>query len=220
MSNRPTVSEPTVVVPVKAFSAAKARLAGALDDGRRAALARAMADRVVTAARGLPVVVVCDDEAVAAWARARGATVVWQPGAGLNPAVSAAVEWCAERDVAEVVVAHADLPFADDLRTLAGFAGVTLVPDRHRDGTNVLALPAAAGFRFAYGPGSFARHRAEAERLGLAVRVLDDTALSWDVDHPEDLRGLPAEWPAVATAEAPTPDRHRPDDHRPNRRGG
>jgi hypothetical protein len=30
---------------------------------------------------------------------------------------------------------------------------VTLVPDRRLDGTNVLGLPADAGFRVTYGPG-------------------------------------------------------------------
>ena len=40
----------------------------------------------------------------------------------------------------------------------------TLVPDRRLDGTNVLAVPTEAGFRFAYGAGSFGRHRAEAQR--------------------------------------------------------
>jgi 2-phospho-L-lactate guanylyltransferase len=88
------------------------------------------------------------------------------------------------------VVAHGDLPLARDLAALAQRGGpqvVTLVPDRHGDGTNVVVLPAGCGFRFAYGPGSFARHRAEAARLGLAVEVVHDPHLGWDVDHPADL---------------------------------
>ena len=70
--------------------------------------------------------------------------------------------------------------------------GVTLVPDRYGNGTNVIALPTGAGFRFSYGPGSFARHRAEAERLGLPVRVLDLPDLAWDVDEPADMVPTPA----------------------------
>src|SRR5688572_6668088 len=66
-----------VLVPVKAFGAAKGRLAPALDAGSRAALAERMATRVLAAAAPLPAVVVCDDEGVAAWARACGASVVW-----------------------------------------------------------------------------------------------------------------------------------------------
>ena len=67
------------------------------------------------------------------------------------------------------------------------FDGVTIVPDRRGDGTNVLALPTAAPFVFAYGTGSARRHQAEAERLGLPVRVVPDDALGWDIDTPDDL---------------------------------
>src|SRR5664280_521203 len=78
-----------VLVPVKAFSQAKRRLHLALSEPERAELARAMADRVVSAAHPLPVVVVCDDNEVAEWARARRALVVWEPGRGLDGAVEA-----------------------------------------------------------------------------------------------------------------------------------
>ena len=84
-------------------------------------------------------------------------------------------------------MAHADLPHARDLTVVRGFAGITLVPDRHRDGTNVMCIPADCGFRFAYGPGSFARHKDEVARIGLALRVLTDDALAWDIDTPDDL---------------------------------
>ena len=84
-------------------------------------------------------------------------------------------------------MAHGDLPMARGLADLEAFDGVTLVPDRHGDGTNVLRLPATSGFRFSYGPGSFQRHRAECARLGLAVRVLCVPSLAHDVDWPADL---------------------------------
>jgi 2-phospho-L-lactate/phosphoenolpyruvate guanylyltransferase len=86
-----------------------------------------------------------------------------------------------------IVVAAGDLPLATDLAWAARFQGVTLVPDRRRDGTNVITVPADSGFRFAYGPGSFARHLEEAHRLDLDVRVVHSSPLSWDVDLPEDL---------------------------------
>ncbi|HYI60424.1 MAG TPA: 2-phospho-L-lactate guanylyltransferase [Acidimicrobiales bacterium] len=183
-----------VVVPVKAFRTAKVRLAAALDPAARAELARQMATLVVAAAAPLPVTVVCDDEEVAAWARGLGVTVAWTPGLGLDGAVEAGVEAVAATGADRVVVAHADLPLARDLAPLADGPRdeVTLVPDRRQDGTNVIVLPARCGFRFAYGPGSFARHRAEAARLGLAVRTIRDARLGWDVDLPTDL-DLPTE---------------------------
>ena len=93
----------------------------------------------------------------------------------------------AERGVERVIVAHADLPLATHLGWVGDFDGVTLVPDRRDDGTNVICVPAGSGFGFAYGPGSFGRHHAEAERLGLPVRVVRERRLGWDVDHPADL---------------------------------
>ena len=81
---------------------------------------------------------------------------------------------------------------ADFITAVAAFAGITIVPDRRNDGTNVLCLPTDAGFRFAYGPGSFARHHAEARRIGLAVRVAPDRLLGADVDLPSDLADLVA----------------------------
>jgi 2-phospho-L-lactate guanylyltransferase len=180
-----------VLVPVKAFADAKVRLADVLAPAEREALARTMAEGVLRAARPLPVTVVCDDEGVADWARSHGATVVWTPGQGLNGAVQAGVAALQDQGVRQAIVAHADLPFAADVTSLAWFAGVTLVPDRHDDGTNVACVPVDSGFTFAYGPGSFARHRVEARRLGLPLRILRDPALGWDVDNPVDLEGVP-----------------------------
>lgn len=177
-----------MVVPVKAFSRAKARLADVLSPPERAELARSMATTVVGAAAPLPVVVVCDDDEVRAWAEELDVEVLWTPGLGLNGAVAAGIAHLAARGVERAVVAHADLPRARDLAWVADVAAdVAIVPDRHGDGTNVMALPTGAGFELAYGPGSCAAHRAEAERLGLAVEVVVDPALGWDVDRPEDL---------------------------------
>ena len=162
-----------VLVPVKAFANAKQRLADVLDPAARVALAMAMADTVLQAAGPLRAAVVCDDDEVRTWAEGQGAEVIWTPGLGLNGAVAAGVAHLARNGVDRVIVAHADLPLATELAWLADTDGVTLVPDRHRDGTNAACIPSDAGFSFAYGAGSFAAHRAEATRLGLhaAARV-------------------------------------------------
>ena len=187
MSSPPLPDVPTaVLVPVKAFHAAKVRLAPALDAAARAELARAMATTVLAAAAPLPVWVVCDDEGVLSWAVEQGAFTLWRPGLGLNGAVRSGVDELA-KVFSRVVVAHADLPHATELAPVADFDGVTLVPDRRGDGTNVACVPADAGFGFAYGPGSFRRHCAETERLGLPLRVLEEARLGWDVDVPADL---------------------------------
>ena len=179
-----------VLIPVKAFHQAKKRLGPALSDMERVALVRAMASHVVSACAPLPVAVVCDDEGVARWASDLGATVMWEPGKGLNAAVRAGVERLAGAGAKWVTVAHGDLPRARGLGVLPHHEGVTLVPDRRDDGTNVLRIPTGSDFHFAYGPGSFRAHRAEATRLGLAVRVLRDPDLAYDVDWPADVAEL------------------------------
>jgi 2-phospho-L-lactate guanylyltransferase len=180
-----------VLVPVKAFGEGKVRLSAALPPPERVALVRTMAERVLAAARPLPVAVVCDDREVATWARDLGALVIWEPGRGLNDAVEDGVAHLARLGVDRITVAHADLPLATDLSWISEFDGVTLVPDRREDGTNVIGVPSDAGFVFSYGPGSFARHVAEAQRLGRRHRIVRSTLLSWDVDLPDDLAVAP-----------------------------
>jgi 2-phospho-L-lactate guanylyltransferase len=89
------------------------------------------------------------------------------------------------------VIAHADLPFATTFDHVVGTADeVVIVPCHRNDGTPVLSVPVSAPFQFSYGDGSFARHRAEAERLGLPLRIVRDDALAFDVDVPADLERL------------------------------
>ncbi len=187
-----------VLMPVKAFSVAKARLRGHLSADARARLARWTADRVLAAASPLPVFVACDDDEVAEWARAHGAAVAWGPGLGLNGAIDAAVTEVAAAGFTRVTITHADLPDPRGLASLGRGAAVTIVPDRHGDGTNVLSRPVAVHVPAQYGPGSFARHLAAALATGAPVTVRHDPFLSVDIDtaadlaHPTVARLLPA----------------------------
>jgi len=176
-----------VLVPVKAFADAKARLSSVLAPDQRKALARWTAERVVGAAGKLPVYVACDDDEVAKWAVDRSAIVLWHPGAGLNGAVTRSVKQLAQEGVTHVVVAHGDLPLAHELGALITPGAITLVPDAHRDGTNVLALPTDLGYSFSYGAGSFQRHLELALAGGHRTIVRRDPQLARDIDTPHDL---------------------------------
>jgi 2-phospho-L-lactate/phosphoenolpyruvate guanylyltransferase len=180
------VTSTAVLVPVKAFGQAKRRLSDVFDPDERAELAQRLATIVVRAASPLTVAVVCDDPGVAMWAAGLGALVLREPGRGLNAAVAAGVEQLGALGAQRVIVAHGDLPLAIDLASIDRGA-ITMVPDARHDGTNVIALPVDAGFEFAYGPGSFERHLAEAMRCGYEPVVVDDDALALDVDLPVDL---------------------------------
>lgn len=191
LSQAPEDPATAVIVPVRSFAGALSRLTGMLGERRCHDLMRLMASRVVAAADGLPVHVATDDAEVAAWASDLGAEVAPVGRPGLSIAVSVTVDRLAAAGIERAVVAHADLALARTLRPAVG-SGLVIVPDRRRDGSNVLCVPTDCGFRFDYGPGSFHRHVAEAERLGLAVTVVNDDALAADMDYPEDLLALPA----------------------------
>ena len=176
-----------LLVPLKSFAQAKARLSASLADEARVALVQRLAAGVLSAAGALPSYVVCDDGAVADWSVRRGATALYAPGLGLNGAVSAGVDLLGELGFGLVVVAHADLPFVEGLDQFGVEGAVTIAPDRREDGTNVMALPTGTPFRFSYGPGSFDHHRLEAARLGLRTTIVRDTRFATDVDLPADL---------------------------------
>ena len=180
-----------VLIPVKRFRLAKRRLAGLLDDDQRVTLAQWLAGRVVAAARPAPVFVACEDEAVAAWADAAGAEVLWTPGLGLNGAVESSRMTISGKGFDHLVIAHSDLPLARQLTGLAAERTITLVPDRRGTGTNVLCLPVEARIAISYGPGSFDAHLGQALAAAggapLAVEVRRDPRLALDVDTPEDL---------------------------------
>jgi 2-phospho-L-lactate/phosphoenolpyruvate guanylyltransferase len=174
-----------LLVPIKAFALAKQRLSPVLTAPERSELARWLAERVVRAARHVPVYVVCDDQSVRLWADGVGASVLWTAQRGLNGAVNDGVGAITRAGYDHVIVAHADLALPEGLidTVRSGFA--TFVPDRRRDGTNVMAFPTAMPIEASYGPGSFVRHCTAALRQPNEVRP--DTHLSLDLDAPSDL---------------------------------
>jgi 2-phospho-L-lactate guanylyltransferase len=181
-----------IVVPLRSFTLGKARLAAALSEQQRETLARSMAECVVNAAGGRPVVVVSSAAEVVAWAREREYDVVDDPGS-LDAAASAGRDWAIDRALSRYAVVHADLPLARSLDAVVtdGDAAVAvIVPDHRNDGTPVLSLPTRVPFTFAYGPDSAARHADEARRRSLTVRLLRDAELAFDVDVAADLEAL------------------------------
>ncbi|KRO43856.1 MAG: 2-phospho-L-lactate guanylyltransferase [Actinobacteria bacterium] len=195
--HRSSLTRGAVVLPIKGFNNAKARLESVLSAENRASLAAFTAGGVLEAAEGMDTFVVCDSDDVAQWARERGAMVVRQHSAGLNGAVTNGVDTASHKRE-WVLIAHSDLPFPQDLLSIIDLddvtTSVTIVPDRHGDGTNVLVIPVGSGFTFHYGPGSYAAHQAESQRLGLPVRVITHDQLGLDIDTPDDLAQLPASW--------------------------
>jgi 2-phospho-L-lactate guanylyltransferase len=191
-----STSNIAVVIPIKAFEQAKDRLSSVLSADQRKHLARTTALGVIESVRPASLFVVCDNPEVSQWATSHGATVVHESEPGLNSAVQAGIT--AAQSFDRVMIVHGDLPLPRRLRELldsnVASNTVTIVPDRHRDGTNVLIIPPSSGFNFHYGSNSFDAHIAEANKLGLQLQIIDDDELALDIDTPDDLLALPTQW--------------------------
>jgi 2-phospho-L-lactate/phosphoenolpyruvate guanylyltransferase len=176
-----------VVIPVKSFTMAKGRLAATLTPPQRAQLAQDCARAVVRAASPLSVYVACSDPDVAQWATAQGAQVIHCDTPGLDAAVATARSVLASDGFDHIIVAHADLPLAHTFTHIARQGHVTMVTDRHSDGTNVLSFPLHSDFHTAYGPGSLDNHIQIAQSADLPWAIITDTSLELDLDTAEDL---------------------------------
>ena len=154
------------LVPVKAFRSAKRRLAEVLPDADRAELARRdgrpRSSPPLRPLTGLRRVRRRRGRRVGRRARAHGAVAPRARPQRRRHATAwrSLAERASTRRRRRPRRPAARPATSSPLRSDPG--SITLVPDRHDDGTNVLALPADVGFRFAYGPGSFRHHLAEA----------------------------------------------------------
>ncbi|MGH8826591.1 MAG: 2-phospho-L-lactate guanylyltransferase [Jiangellaceae bacterium] len=186
----------SVVVPVKRPELAKTRLADAVGE-LRPQIARAFAADTIEAALSCSlvraVVVVTDDDAMAAEAAALGARIVPDaPDAGLNAALRHGADVVRGDDRrAAVASLSADLPALRPLElmsvlTAAGGHLVAFVADTAGIGTTMYASTPGAPFEPRFGGRSRAAHRAagavELNLPGIAsVRRDIDTAVDlWD----------------------------------------
>ena len=181
-----------LIVPVKSFAIAKGRLASVMSEDDRAELARECATRVLRAAGNWPTYVVCDDDDVKQWARQHGAVIVDCTESGINAAVRAGRDQATRDGIEHVVIAHGDLPLAHRFDHVVSQGTITFVSDRHRDGTNVIALPVSSPFETSYGPQSFVRHVEQARALSLPHVIVEDNDLSLDIDTADDVAELHA----------------------------
>ena len=186
------------LVPVKALSGAKQRLANVLRAAARARLAQAMLDDLLclleNATQIERVLILTADAAVAQQARRRGHRVFEEDAdQSLNENLGRAAQDCATQ-TPRLLVLPADLPAAtrEDIDTLlaAHRGGLTLVPASVDGGTNAMLLEPADAVSCQFGERSFARHSAAARRAGLGLTVVENANLGRDLDRPDDLTWL------------------------------
>lgn len=195
------------IIPVKPLREGKSRLSAILSPADRARLTRHLLRHTLhllrTAGTVKTTLVVSRDTRVLKIAGEYDA-VRYAEGDrhDLNGALTRAAHIAASRGAESLLILPADLPFlaASDIERLIAPTrpsgdgpGPTVVPrslaiatDRAQDGTNALLLTPPLGFAFQYGAGSYARHVAEAQRLGLRLHRIDAPGLRFDLDTEED----------------------------------
>jgi 2-phospho-L-lactate/phosphoenolpyruvate guanylyltransferase len=191
------------ILPIKSFGAAKQRLAGLLGGGSREALAQAMFSDVLTSLRHVPdldgvAVVTANRMAEDAAALHTGVTLLADTDeAGQSAATQIGLRHATANGYERALLVPGDTPLLDPLEVAAmfdradeGATAVTIVPDRHGEGTNALLLTLPAAIEPAFGPGSLERHTAAAQAAGTVHRVDSVASLALDVDTPEDLATL------------------------------
>jgi 2-phospho-L-lactate guanylyltransferase len=185
------------ILPVKHFGAAKQRLSGALPADVRATLAQATVADVLdslAAAQEVDLTIIVSG----AFEQAPGARTVVIPDPiehGQSPAALAGMKHAAQLGYDLAVLVPGDCPLlepadVDEVIRAARTGDMVIVPDRHGTGTNALALDPRGPFEPAFGPGSCARHVAQAQARGLRFTVGQVVSLALDLDTPEDLAAL------------------------------
>jgi 2-phospho-L-lactate guanylyltransferase len=185
------------ILPVRSLRDGKSRLSPLLGAGERARLNERLFDHTLDCLAAYPgaaaTLVVSGSADVLDRARRRGMIAVADPpGGGLNEAVAAATAAARGHGAHGVCVVPVDLPLltAPALRALLAQAGPAptclLVPDRRGAGTNLIYQSSIPLTSYAFGEGSFERHRAAAETAGLKVLVRREPSFTLDLDLPAD----------------------------------
>lgn len=187
-----------VVLPTKAFSRAKTRLAEVLPAEERASLGRELFLRTLDIVCEHPfstILVACEElDPLFDRDDPRIRVLLDEDRGGLRSVVDRALSHAWSQAAESVLVLMPDLPFlaAGDLKALASLlngADAVLAPDEEDEGTNALLAKRQIlrGARFGQ-HGSFEAHLNQLGRLSLNVAICRTAGLAFDVDTPADYR--------------------------------
>jgi 2-phospho-L-lactate guanylyltransferase len=189
------------VVALKSPAAAKSRLRPFCADEERRALYFLMARKALLALLAVPaidrVLAVTASDEVEKFVTDLGGSVVRQPqDLGTQSAYAHALASVMGGEVpppTRVLMISGDLPLisaaavGELLHQCHEQPGVTIIPDRRRQGTNGLVCSPPDAVEPCFGEDSLRRHRCAARARGHQVQVIESQALSLDIDDHEDL---------------------------------
>lgn len=185
------------LLPVKALTEAKQRLAPVFSPEARRAFCQAMLDDVASALHaccGLwATLVVTRDAEVMAWAKRQGFEVVPERGTDLNAAIGEGVRAWTKRGGRGLLYVPADVPLAasTELEVLLSYQAsereVILAPAADERGTNGLLLVPPDVIAPCFEGASASAHEAAARAAGARVEICRLPGLGRDMDEPRDL---------------------------------
>jgi 2-phospho-L-lactate guanylyltransferase len=187
-----------ILLPIKDLTNAKQRLAGVLTPNQRFELAQAMLADTMRAVRGVnqaeKIFVVTNYAPVMRLADENGWEVLLEDRQiSESHSVDVASRACMARGITRLLRLPLDIPLVQsrDIDALLEIEcarnAVVLVPSQDGTGTNVILRCPPTLFPSHFGHGSFAEHRAEAERRGAQIIVRRNARLELDVDDGDDL---------------------------------
>jgi 2-phospho-L-lactate guanylyltransferase len=196
------------LLPLKDFVDAKQRLSGVLAPHERRRLFQAMVEDVLTVLSQHHAIdqtlIISDDPSASLLADRYNVEHLEEStlqARGLNGVIEAGAAYLAGRGIDSVMTVHGDLPLISTeelqqlidshMRLLDGEeCAVTIAPDNHGTGSNVLLCTPPQVISFHYGENSFQKHGAEAARRGVTLNVETLPGLACDIDNPADLNEL------------------------------
>ena len=191
-----------VIIPVKPLNRAKSRLSGVLTPEQRYHLAETMLRHVLSVVQTVPQVlgtlVISRDNKVLSIAREYNAHTVQESGTPeLNTALMRATQVIARWKGSAVLILPADLPLiaGEDVAAIIEMSGrapqsVVIATDQHEDGTNALFVRPPGLVEYAYGAGSYKRHKQIAQDAGADMKIYHSERLLLDIDVPADLQSF------------------------------
>jgi 2-phospho-L-lactate/phosphoenolpyruvate guanylyltransferase len=186
------------VVPVKDTAIAKQRLAPALTQAQRQALALAMLEDVLAALAEAPglarrLLVTIDPEAIRLAARYGIDCIADGAEDGHTGAVTAAARRLAADGVGAMLTLPGDIPLvtSDEIGHLIAARkpapSFTIAPSHDEKGSNAVLLSPPDAVPLRFGDDSFFPHLAAAEARGIAPSVVHLSGIALDIDNPADL---------------------------------
>ncbi len=198
-----------VIIPVKKLNEAKSRLSPFLSENERKQFCLEMLEDVLTATRGtksiFETIVVSKDPQVSQVVKNFHVFLFKENRAGLNQAISEAINWCISMNAKIALILPADIPLvsSEDLDKILAFgrtSSMVISPSRWGHGTNALLLNPPQAVQAFYGQDSFQRYIEEASRQGIRFHVYRSPRIALDVDTIVDLADFVALDPAKTRA--------------------